>query len=375
MKNFISHHTTELVFGSDALDHLSSVITRYGRKVLLVRAPVIPPLADLYARVEGLIRSVDCELHCFDGVEPNPTTDVVSRAAERVKGIDIDVIVALGGGSSIDTAKAVALEIAYKRPCWDFRFGSETQPGPETLPVIAIPTTSGTGSEVTPVSVVTNEEENYKSIIWSQHIVCKAALLAPALTCSMPGWLTAETGFDAFAHCFESFISAQSTPMASMYAMEGMRLVAKSLVQAYETPDDLEARADMMLAATLGGLSIAETGVTLPHGMGMAIGGYCHSISHGAALALVYPEIIRCSVTEGGERYARVARLFDPSLKDDAAVQLPDIIERLLESIQMHRRLGDYQLSASQLPEMARACHEQPGWEVHPRVHSQDEML
>ncbi|MDH5975551.1 iron-containing alcohol dehydrogenase [Vibrio splendidus] len=375
MKKFISYHPTELFFGDGSLDSLGEIVSQLGQRALLIRTPLIEPMRSTYERVEMLIRAANVELHCFDDVEPNPTTSVINKAALQAKAANVDVIIALGGGSSIDTAKAVAIEAAYNKPCWDFRFGSGLEPGVETLPIIAIPTTSGTGSEVTPVAVVSNEEENYKSIIWSKNIFCKAAIMEPSLTYSMPKQLTAETGFDAFAHCFESYISSNATLTSSIYALEGMRLVAKSLLVAFQQPDNREARADMMMAATMGGMAIAETGVTLPHGMGMAIGGYCHQMSHGASMAMVYPDIIEQSVVEGGERYANVARLFKPSLGDDAAQHLPRIITEFLQRLNLGKSLSDYGIKKDMLPDIAKASVEQPGWQEHPKVHSQAEML
>jgi len=374
MKKYTSYHPTEFIFGEGALENLTEVVGRFGKKVLLVRTPVIPATAEIYAQVEMLINASGAELYCFDEVEPNPTTEVISNASKIAIDANIDLVVALGGGSSIDTAKCVAIEAAYKLPCWDFRFGSGVKPGPETLPIIAIPTTSGTGSEATPVAVVSNEVENYKSIIWSTHIFCKCAIIDPTLTYSMPRGLTAATGFDAFAHCFESYISSEATPMASLYALEGMRLVANSLLKAVEEPTNAAARAEMMVAGTLGGMSIAETGVTLPHGMGMAIGGFCHKVSHGASMAIVYPEIIARSAAEGGEKYARVARLFDPSLGEGAEYQLASIIDKLLEKIGLRVKLSDFDISASEIPGIAKASVEQPGWQVHPRIHTEEEM-
>ena len=374
MNKFVSYHPTKFHFGDGSLELLTDVIREHGTRVLLVRSPVIESLKPLYERVEKLILASGAELFCFSDVEPNPTTNSIAKAGSQAYDAGVDVIVALGGGSAIDTAKAAALEGVYGKSCWEFRFGSDTQPGPETLPVIAIPTTAGTGSEATPIAVVSNEDENYKSIIWSDHIACKVALIDPSLTHTMPAKLTAETGFDAFAHCFESYISNTATPMASIYALEGMRLVANSLVKAVTNPGDKQARADMMMAATLGGMAITESGVTLPHGMGMAIGGFSHSISHGASMAIVYPEIIARSVLEGSERYATVAKLFKPELKDDAAHHLPEIILNLLKQIDLTPKLSDYGLTSNMLKDIARASYEQPGWQAHPKIHSEIDM-
>jgi len=131
----------------------------------------------------------------------------------------------------------------------------------------------------------------------------------------------------------------------------------------------------MMMAATLGGMAITETGVTLPHGMGMAIGGFCHNISHGASMAVVYPEIIARSVNEGGEKYAIVARLFKPTLGAEAAHSLPNIIENLLEEIGLVQNLSDYGINKEVLKEVAAASYKQPGWQSHPKLHTEKEML
>lgn len=374
MKNFTSFHPTQFIMGDGTISQAGSVTAQFGTKALLITAPEIPPFAKLYADVKQNLTEAGIEIAHFDQVIPNPDTECVAAASAVAKELGADVIVALGGGSSIDTAKCVALEAAYDEPCWSFRFGGEREPGPETLPVIAIPTTSGTGSEATLVAVVSNHAENYKSIILHPEIYAKATIVDPELTASMPAHLTASVGFDAFAHCFESFISAEANPMSRMYAFEGLKRSVRSLETAVLNPTP-EARADMSIAATLGGMAISENGVTLPHGMGMAIGGFCHTISHGESMAVVYPEILRQSAVQGGENYAAVAKLFDPKLGTDANLALPGLVEEWLNRIGLLSKLSDFGITEEQLEGIAAASVEQPGWQVHPRVHNEQEML
>ena len=224
----------------------------------------------------------------------------------------------------MDSAKAIAVEATHEGSCWDYLFFRDSQPTADTLPVIAVTTTAGTGSEVTQVSVVTNPAERCKSALYHPLLFPKIAIVDPELTCTVPQRVTAVTGFDAFTHAFEAYIHANASAYTDILALEAIRLIVGNLPAAVREGSDIEARSAMSWANTLGGLSIANAGVTLPHGMGMAIGGMYPQVAHGEALAMLYPEFMRYTWQSAVGKFATVARVFNAELagaSDEAAAE------------------------------------------------------
>ena len=224
-----------------------------------------------------------------------------------------DVLLGLGGGSSMDTAKAIAVEATHPGTSWDYLFFRDSQPTEKTLPVVTATTTSGTGSQVTQVAVVTNPEEEYKSALYNPILYPKVSIVDPELMLTVPRDVTASTGFDVFAHAFESYITPNGSPMTDLTALEAIRLWPTTFLSAVKNGADLDARTAMAWADTLAGLSIANAGVTLPHGIGMAVGGNYPHVKHGEALAVVYPAILQYTYRTVPEKFARVGSLFDAS--------------------------------------------------------------
>jgi alcohol dehydrogenase class IV len=297
---------------------------------------------------------------------------VVSAGARIAEKFRADVVLGLGGGSSMDTAKAIAVEATHQGTSWDYLFFRDSQPTEATLPVVAVSTTSGTGSQVTQVAVVTNPEEKTKSALYHPRLFPKTALVDPELMLSVPEHVTASTGFDVFAHAFESFITPNGSPYTDLLSLEAMRLAAAFLPRAVEDGSDLEARTFMAWADTLAGLSIANAGVTLPHGIGMAIGGGYPHVSHGEALAVVYPAILRYTFKAVPDRFVRVGRLFDPALDDlpeaEAAEKSCVLIEDFIKRIGMSLCFADLNVPEEELRDLAEASLVLPDYKNHPRV-------
>lgn len=314
MNSFSYYAPTEIIFGCGSVSKVGELAKRYGNKAMLVTAPEFPAIAPLYEKVRKSLADSGIECIHFDKVVPNPTTDVVNEGAQVAKEKNVQVMVGLGGGSSIDTAKAIAVGATHPGEAYDYNCHTEG-PSENTLPIIAIGTTAGTGSQCTPCSVITNTAKKDKTAIWHMNIMPKVAIVDPETTVTMPRSVTAQTGFDAFCHNFESYISTRTNPMAECLAVEAIKLVAEYLPRAIENPEDIEARSKMAWADTLGGLTNAAGGTTLPHGLGMQIGGHCPWISHGLALALQYPQFTRFTWKSSISKFAVMGRIFDPELE------------------------------------------------------------
>ena len=378
MKDFKYHQPTEILFGAGRIVEVGEAAARLGRRCLIVTEPAFPAVAPLHQKVRQALKARGIPFAHFDGVVPNPTTDVISEGACLAREFGADVVLGLGGGSSLDTAKAIAVESTHEGTCWDYLFFRKTQPTDQTLPIIAVTTTSGTGSQVTQVAVVTNPREKNKSALFHVRLYPKVSIVDPQLMVTMPKHVTATTGFDVLAHAFESYINPNGSPYTDLLALEALRIVVAFLPRAVAAGDDLKARTWMAWGDTLAGLCIANAGVTLPHGIGMAMGGLYPHVAHGEALASVYPAVIRYSWEAAPAKFAAAGRIFDGALAglDDAAAaeKLGAVIEAFLKNIGLRIGLDDLDIPEADLRALAQASLVLPDYKNHPRVADRDEI-
>jgi alcohol dehydrogenase class IV len=377
MKSFAYFQPTEIRFGAGRLDELGAVVARYGRRCLLVTMPMVEYMQPLIGRVEQSLAATGVTMDHFDGVVANPTTDCVSAGAAMARRLGADVVVGIGGGSAMDSAKAIAVEATHPGTCWDYLF-FKTPPTPATLPVIAVSTTSGTGSQVTQVAVVTETVTKTKSALYNSLLYPRVAIVDPELMMSLPPHVTASTGFDAFTHAFESYLHVGGSPYVDTLALEAIRLVVNYLPTAYDDGTNACARAHMAWADTLAGLCIANAGVTLPHGIGMTIGGQCPQIMHGEALAVTYPEFSRYTYTCAVERFATVGRIFNSDLarvSDEQAAEGCCVeIDKFLKRTGMWLNLKQLGASEEDIVEIADHSRVLPDYLNNPRVATRDEI-
>ena len=379
MNHFNYFQPTEILFGPGRIEEIGTVVQKYGKRCLLVTTPEIPVLKPMYDRVRKLLNDSGCDVAHFDQVQPNPTTDNITGGAEMAKSHKADVIIGLGGGSSMDSAKAIAVEATHEGTSWDYLFFRDKQPTEKTLPVIAISTTSGTGSHVTQVAVVTHTKERNKSAIYNSMVFPKVAIVDPELMVTLPEHFTAATGFDAFCHSFESMLHPNASPYIDLLGMKAIQLIEKNLPVVLNDLKNIEARANMALADTLAGLCIANAGVTLPHGVGMAISGMYPHVAHGESLAIIYPAFTRFTQQSAVFQFAAVGRIFDPSLKSlddkEAAEKSCEVIDAFIEKIGMSMTLKDANMPEIEIPDLAKAGMVLPDYQGNPRVATAEEML
>ncbi len=265
-------------------------------------------------RLEAQLREGAIPYGVFADCVPDPTTDSVAAALEMFRGGDHDAVVALGGGSSIDTAKAVAVMAGREEPMRQYKVPHVISSG---APIIAIPTTAGTGSEATRVAVISDTETQEKMLWMGLGLMPVAALVDYELTLSMPYRLTADTGIDSLCHALEAWVSRKSNPFTDSIALSAMKTISANIRTACEEPDNRAAREAMMLAATQGGMAFANASVTLIHGMSRPIGALYH-VPHGLSNAMLLPEITAWSVAGAPERYAHAARAMGMAEESDS---------------------------------------------------------
>ncbi len=377
MNPFTWFQPTEISFGPGRVGEIGRIAARFGKRCLLVTTPPVAETEAQFAKVRELLAGEGISVRHFDGVLPNPTTAQVSAGARLAREAGVDMVLGLGGGSSMDAAKAIAVEASHEGTCWDYLFFKKP-PSAKTLPIIAVTTTSGTGSQTTPCAVITKSEDKDKSALWHPNIFARVALVDPELMLTLPRGITAITGFDAFSHNFEAFISNGTNPYVEALAREALQLIVNYLPRALENGSDLEARQAMAWADTLGGLAIASAGVTLPHGLGMQIGGRCPHVAHGQALAALYPEFTRFTFAHAVKKFATVACILNPRWEKapeaKAAEKCCEELDAFLKRIGLWLSLRSLQVPEAEVRIIAERGQVLPDYKNNPRVATLEEM-
>lgn len=381
MKSFNYYQSTEIIFGKGSVTELAEITKRFGKKVLLITTKANDPvLEEQYEKVKKILNDGGVDVVHYDGVVPNPTVESISAGAEIAKEIGADVIIGLGGGSSMDSAKAISVEATHKSTCWDYLFYKSPQPDPaKLLPIIAISTTSGTGSQVTQVAVVTNTQKRDKSALYNNILYPKVCIVDPELMVTVPKFVTATTGFDVLCHAFESIIHPGTSAYVELLAWEAIALVTKFLPKVLSDLNDVNAREKMAWADTLAGLCIANAGVTLPHGMGMAIGGMYPHVAHGEALAIVYPAFADFTWESAIPQFSKMTKILNPELnsvsEQKAASESPNEIRKFLKKTGLRKGLKDVNMPEDEIEALAKKCMVLPDYKANPRVASLEEMI
>ena len=344
---------TRIHFGTGRLKELGTICSRYGKRCLLVTTPDAP-LQPLYDRVKEILSEQGIKVLHFDQVTPNPSVEMVEQGFELLKANGADFVLGVGGGSSIDTAKTLAFTYGKEQIDWDELFERFSSPfvnyenySETVLPLITVPTTSGTGSQVTQAAVITRGKD--KITFYHPQNFSRECILDPELMLTLPNRITASTGFDAFTHAFESYINPRASRYSEMDSLEAMKLVVENLPKVLKEPKNIEYRSNMSMADTLAGRALANSGAQAPHPLSEIIGGITH-LPHGEALAVVFPAFVRFSTEANREKYGRVAKLFCPQA--ESADELYDLLAAFLKEIGLYRKLKEMGISEQEFEEV-----------------------
>jgi alcohol dehydrogenase class IV len=370
-----------ILFGEGKLQELGSLATGIGKKAFVAIDPYLVKTG-LSDRITSLLHEASIGSTLFSEIEPDPDCFSVDKAAEISKKNNCDFILAVGGGSAIDFGKGVAVISGNPGTCWRYtrrKDHTAMTPGEGTLPVIAVPTTAGTGSEATHFAVFSNPELKEKSTIAHIRIIPRIAIVDPVLTYSMPPMLTALTGIDVLAHAIESYINIKATPFSKLVGLEAIRIVGKYLTKAVSNGGNTQARAHMAWSSALAGIAIAHANPTLPHALGQAAGGFVHA-PHGASVAACLSEVLKISYAADVESFAEIAEALDGSVRDlplyVKAAKSVEIVDRLLRDIGCTVKLGDFGMKEEDIERITQiACTAYAtGIGLHPKVVSEEEI-
>ncbi|WP_448592844.1 iron-containing alcohol dehydrogenase [Thermoflexus hugenholtzii] len=368
--------TPEIVFGEDALFYLEEL---RGQRAFVITDAQLRRLG-LVRQVEEHLRRAGMEVHVFDMVEPNPTVDLVRIGADVIRAFNPDWIVAVGGGSVIDAAKAIW--VLFERPDLDPLAISPMEPLGlrRRARLVAIPTTSGTGSEATWAIVLTDPRARRKLGVGSRENMPDIAIVDPAMAMDLPPRLTADTGMDALSHALEGYVSTWRNPFSDAMCLHAARLIFAYLPRAYrDGARDPEARTHMHLAATMAGIGFGNAMVGLAHSLGHALGAR-FDIPHGRAVGLFLPYVIEFNARVAADRYAHLLQAIGrPSPNGpEAAFQLSRAVLELLETLEQPQTIAacgiprdDFEADLSTLVEYAL---EDPSTLTNPRSPTAEEV-
>jgi 1,3-propanediol dehydrogenase len=315
----------------------------------------------------------------FDSVEANPTTTTVHSGAEIFLRDKCDGLLAVGGGNPMDAAKGIGVQATHDGDIMDYtrRIGKPVQD--ITPPLIAIPTTAGTGSEVTWVSVLVDPREKVKIVVPSPNLAAKVAVVDPSLTVSLPSEVTAFTGMDALTHAIEAYVSTKAIPVADSLALEAIQLISANLREAVGNGENMAARANMLLASTLAGMAFINASVGLVHAVAHALGGF-FDIAHGTANAIMLPLVMRFSLIGNPGKYADIAVAMGENVEGlsamEAAREAVFAVESLAADIGIPQDLKQLGADPARISDLAEETLNQKGaYPFNPRKVNKPEII
>ena len=296
---------SDIVFGRDSVKELPGILKGYGAKKVMVVYDAGVKAAGIAEQVLAMVEETNIPYVVFDGVIPNPTNEVVEEAAGLARGNGVDVFVAVGGGSSIDLAKAIDVLMTNPGSIGDYAgIGKVRHP---LFPLVAIPTTAGTSSEITNVSALTDTEKIVKYVVIDNKLVPSKVIIDPEFTRTMPASVTAATGMDAITHAVESYISNRSNPLTEYNSIKGLEILYRNITRAVMDGADMEAREQMMLGCVITGFGFSNANLGLVHAIAHTLSAHFH-LAHGMANAAVLPYVMEFNADGCPEKMAELAR-------------------------------------------------------------------
>ena len=328
--------------------------------------------------IDGILRSLDkqgIKYDIFDEVEPNPSAETIHQGLDVLRETHSDAVLAVGGGSSIDTAKGIAVMATNEGHILDYEGVGKVQHQP--LPIIAVPTTAGTGSEVTASTIITNKKTLFKAAIISPHIFPKLAILDPVLTLSCPRDITAATGMDALTHAIESYTSKTATPVSEALALQAMKLISQSLLKAYFVGTDIHSRNTMLTASMLAGFAFSQARVVNVHAISHSFGGAFKS-PHVIANATVLPFVLKFNLPACPEKMKDIAEALGQDVSGLTAMEAGE--KALQAVIDMNKALNipdnikDLGVKLERMPQLVEDSMRSGNVLVNPRLTTADDI-
>ncbi len=346
MQIFNFYFPTRLIFGLGKFSTIGEEVGNLGKRALLVTYADNRQM-DVVHQAVDLLKKAGVSTVLFAEAIANPTHTLVNKGSQLARQEQCDVVIGLGGGSAMDTAKGIAVAAPEDVDIWKIYEG--TSINKESLPVVAIPTTAGTGSEATYYTVISNRELHRKEGFARPQFFPRISIIDPQLTISLPPRITAETGMDALTHAIEAYTSKLASSVSDLFAAEAIRLVGLSLRQATRDGKDIEARSNMLLASTLAGIAITHADTCLAHVIGEAVGAVFNT-AHGLSVSLALPAVMEFNCLTNQPKYANITRILgegDGLNVYQAARKSPSLVRKLMSDLGLPAGLAELGVTES----------------------------
>jgi alcohol dehydrogenase len=347
--------TPRLVKGTGSFAGIADEVKRLGGSRVMIITDQGLVYAGIVGRLEEILSSGGLSVTRFDGVEPDPRYEIASQAADRTREFGADVVIGIGGGSSLDIAKVAAILVTNTEPV-SAMFGIDMVPRPG-LPLILAPTTAGTGSEVTPIAILSDYDEKLKKGIVSPYLFPQVALLDAELTLGLPQAATASTGMDALIHAVEAFTSKNAYPLTDMLAIEAIRLISDNIRTAFADGTNITARERMLEGSLLAGMAFANAGVTAVHAFAYPIGAEFH-IPHGVANSVMLAAVMEFNMMGNLPKFAYIAEVLGENTSGlsmrDAACKAVEALRVVAADLGVPDNLSQFGVREEHIPTLAQ---------------------
>jgi alcohol dehydrogenase class IV len=366
----------KIIFGIDASGNAGAEVKQLQASRVLVITDSGVAKAGLLTKVTRLFEEEDLAYETWEQAEPEPSVDSAQAAVDKVRGGAFDVLVGVGGGSALDITKTAA--IIAKQEGQVRQYLGVTLPKPE-IPFILIPTTAGTGSEVSNAAVLAVPEEDFKYVVYSPQMYPEAAIVDPLMSSTMPPALTARTGIDALTHAIEAYVSLDRSPFTDIFAEKAMKLIGQHLRAAYTDGTNMTARYGMAEASLLAGIAFGNAGTVLGHALGYAHA-HVHHLPHGVSVAVTEPYVLQYNAGTEVERHTRIAELLGDDVsrlpRNEDTLRAAIAFRRLLKDLDMPSSLNEVGVTRDQLPSIAdRVFRSRAHVRRNPRSVNKEEMI
>lgn len=360
-------------FGRGCLKEVGKETARLGSRALLVVGQGFLRQSGLLEKILGLLSRAGVDVVLFEGVSSEPSVEVAEEAREFLRREKCDVVVGVGGGSVLDTAKTAAALAAAPGRVADYLGGGEVDSQP--LPWIAVPTTAGTGSEATPAAVFSDHRRGIKTSIRGRGFMASVALVDPELTLSAPSHLTAYSGMDALTQALESLTSRLATPLTRPLSLQAAELIVHNLPRAMENGRDIAAREGLSLGSLMAGMALANARLGAVHGLAHPLGYRC-KIPHGLACAALLVPVMEFNLSAAAKEYALLAERLGLSGREETekARALVELVRQLNRRLGIPSRLRDLGLGPEDVPDLARQALASGSTKANPRAVTKEDL-
>lgn len=354
-KGYMLRMPKKVFCGTNCLNNIKDVINEIKAKKILLLTDKGISNAGLIDKVMSVLESLEITVELINDLPTEPKVKEAEAIVEKIKNVEVDLMIAVGGGSVIDVTKLLAVsKVSSYKVSEMVKDSSIIEKGVKTL---MIPTTAGTGAEATPNSIVTIPEQELKVGIVNDHLIADYVILAPELTTGLPKHITASTGIDALAHALECYISKKSNPFSNLFAIEAIKLIFNNLEKAYENGDDLEARSNMLRASFYGGVCIASSSTVAVHALAYPLGGK-YGIAHGVSNAMLLAEVMNFNKSDIEDKLSTIADVLNMRCdnKEDKAQAVINAIYTLVENINIPNNLEQYGIGEEDIDDMVEGA-------------------